>query len=447
MHSGGGSDILRQQRSVASTGGVGDCEMRGITRRDGQLYIEELSASSLAMEFGTPCYVYSKDVLLESAERIRSSFSRSSPRFFYAVKANGNLSVLKLLRELGFGFDIVSSGEMSRAILAGARGEELVFSGVGKSTLEIETALSMGVGCFNVESESEMLRLESISSSQNRKARMALRVSPGIDGGTHRHLTTGTSEGKFGVSYGEALSLSSRASESSWLEFLGFACHIGSQIRDASAYMMLAEKMSKLVGEARELGLSVSHVDMGGGFGVDYETSGGLNIDLSEYDACLSELFTGVEVWLEPGRSIAASSGVLLTQVEYVKRSGGNLYWIVDAGMNDIMRPALYDAVHVVESTLEKEGEGQTGIVAGPVCESADIIARGCRLNVEEGDVLAVRDAGAYCSAMSSNYNARPRPPEVLVDGKTARLIRRRETYEDMLAAEKSLLHNRRMGD
>ena len=439
MYFGGIGVGLRQQRAVASAAGVGGSLMSGFTRRDGCLYVEELSASSLAAEFGTPCYVYSKHILLESAERVCSSFPRSLPRFFYAVKANGNLSVLRLLREAGFGFDIVSSGEMSRAFAAGAEGRDIVFSGAGKSAVEIRAALSAGVGCFNVESESEMMRLESIAESQKTCAPMALRVSPDIDGGTHRHLTTGTADGKFGVSYAESLSLARRAAESSSLDFRGFACHIGSQIKDAAAYLSAAEKMSALIKDAQQAGLSVSHVDMGGGFAVDYQNSGGLNIDLSEYDNALSRLFTSAEVWLEPGRSVSASAGVLLTRVEYVKNSGGNLFWIVDAGMNDILRPALYDAVHAVEAAEEKEGSPQTGMVAGPVCESADIIARECRLNVGEGDVLAVRDAGAYCSAMSSNYNARPRPPEVLVDGKTATLIRRRETDEDMLAAEKEL--------
>ncbi|MBE8158364.1 MAG: diaminopimelate decarboxylase [Betaproteobacteria bacterium] len=414
--------------------------MSGFSRRGGRLFAEDVPLADIAKKYGTPCYVYSRRAFLDAVSRLRAAFAQSAPKICYAVKANGNLSVLRLLREAGCGFDIVSGGELARVLAAGGAAQDIVFSGVGKSAVEIRAALHAGIGCFNVESAAEMARLEKIAGAMNLRAPVAVRATPDIDGGTHPHLTTGVGGGKFGVPPKTALALAKRAAAADYLEFFGFACHIGSQIGVQEAYLAAAEKMETLFSQARAAGLAPRRIDMGGGFAVDYENSGGLNIDAKEYDAALARRFAGAEIWIEPGRAVAAAAGVLLTRVEYVKETGGALFWITDAGMNDILRPALYGARHKIEAAEESAAPPQTGAVAGPVCESADILARGCRLAAAAGDLLAVRDAGAYCAAMMSGYNARPRPCEVLVFGGETKLIRRRETEEDMIADEKSLL-------
>lgn len=414
--------------------------MAGFSRRHGRLYLEDIALGEIAERYGTPCYVYSQNMLTEAVTHLRDSFPQSLPRFFYAVKANGNLSVLRLMRQAGCGFDIVSQGEMARGLAAGGRGEDMVFSGVGKSADDISAALQANIGCFNAESADEVARLEALAKTMNRRAPLALRVTPDIDGGTHPYLATGIKEGKFGIPPHEALALAQHAAAAAHLNFLGFAYHIGSQIREVAAYVTAAKQMSDLVAAARTAGLQVAHIDMGGGFAVDYKNSCGLDISLATYDAELARCFKDIPLWLEPGRSIVAAAGVLLTRVEYIKQAGSRMYWIVDAGMNDILRPMLYGAHHNVETVADNGAPPQTGDIAGPVCESTDILARAQTLSASGGDVLAVRDAGAYCAAMMSAYNTRPRPCEVLVHNGQSSLIRRREKIGDMLADEKSLL-------
>ena len=414
--------------------------MSGFSRRGGRLYAEEMPLADIAEKYGTPCYVYSRRAFLDGVARLRAVFSASAPKICYAVKANGNLSVLQILREAGCGFDIVSGGEMVRVLAAGGAAKDIVFSGVGKNAAEIRAALSAGIAGFNVESAAEMARLQQIAAAMNLRAPVSVRANPDIDGGTHPHLTTGVGGGKFGVPPEEAFALAKQAAAAENLEFFGFACHIGSQISAPEPYIAAAEKMEELFLRAKAAGLPPRRMDMGGGFAVDYENSSGLNIDAKEYDLALARRFAGAEVWIEPGRAVAAEAGVLLTRVEYVKQNSGALFWIADAGMNDILRPALYGARHKIETAAESDATARTGSVAGPVCESADILARDCRLAAEAGDLLAVRGAGAYCAAMMSGYNSRPLPCEVLVSGNAAKLIRRRETEEDMLANEKSLL-------
>ncbi len=415
--------------------------MSVFSRRGGGLWMEDAPLSEIAARYGTPCYVYSRRALTDSVARLREMFRRSAPRIFYAVKANGNLSLLRLLREAGCGFDIVSAGELARVLASGGDAAQIVFSGAGKSAAEIRAALDAGIGCFNVESAAELARLEEIAAATKTRAPLAIRANPDIDGGTHPHLTTGVRGGKFGVPPSEARTLARTAADSQHLDFRGFACHIGSQIGEVSAYLSAAAKMDELIRFAREDGIAVRHVDMGGGFAVNYETGADADWNAAEYDADLARRFSETEIWLEPGRAVAARAGVLLSRVEYVKQNGDSVFWIADAGMNDFPRPALYGARHIVEET-ETGGGRRTmrGAVAGPVCESADILARDCELAAAAGDVLAVRDAGAYCAAMFSGYNARPRPCEVLVSGGETRLIRRRETVAEMLSDEKSLL-------
>ena len=401
---------------------------------------EGVLLGDVAKQFGTPCYVYSQNAITGNYARLVGAFPKSKPSFRFAVKANGNLAVLKLLAEQGAGFDIVSGGELARVIAAGGDVGAVVFSGVGKSEGEIAQALEVGVGGFNVESASELKRVESVAKAKGKKAVVSLRVNPAIDGGAHPHLATGLGDSKFGVNASEVNDLAKYAAASSSLDFAGLSCHLGSQIRDVSAFAAAAAEVGKLCGQLRAQGIAVTVVDMGGGFAVDYEGEG-LEVDYGEYDAALAEHFSDVELLLEPGRSVCADAGVLLCRVEYEKQCGGKLYWIADAGMNDLLRPALYSAAHRVAAVNGKSDTSErTGDVAGPVCESADIIARDCALQIKEGDLIAVLDAGAYGMTMASNYNARPRPCEVMVDGDAAFLIRRRESVEDLFAAEFGLL-------
>ena len=413
--------------------------MSGFVRRGGRLFIEDIALSFIAKQYGTPCYVYSQTMILDAFAALRQHFARVRPRFFYAVKANGNLSILRLLNEAGAGFDIVSGGEMARALAAGATAENIVFSGVGKSEADIKAALSAGIGCFNVESAAEMARIESIAACLKKTAPVAVRVIPDIDGGTHPHLTTGVADSKFGVNADEAMTIARQATASVNLQFCGFACHLGSQICNAQVYIDMARKMRALKEEATAQGIAVYHLDLGGGFAVDYENSSGLDIDLAPYANELAR-FEDTEIWIEPGRAIIAAAGALLTCVEYTKEINKIPCWVADAGMNDILRPALYAATHAIEAIEDNSKNKRSGMVVGPVCESADILSRRCELSAVAGDVLAVRDAGAYGAVMASNYNARLRPCEVLVCGDKSKIIRNRETLKDMLADEKALL-------
>ena len=429
---------VRQQRPAAAAAVLLRRPMSGFVRDSGgRLLADGALLADIAADYGTPCYVYSAGTMADNIARLKKAFAKSKPRFFYAVKAGGNLSILKIMREAGLGFDIVSGGELARTAAAGGKAGDVVFSGVGKSADEIRAALAAGVGCFNMESAAEMERIESVAAAMKKKAPVAVRVTPDIDGDTHRHLTTGVRGGKFGMPPDESLALARRCAESAALDFRGFACHLGSQIQSAAAYVKAAQQMDSIRQQAQGEGIAAAHMDFGGGFAVDYQNGGGLNIELQEFDAELSRRFNDAEIWLEPGRSLTASAGVLLTRVEYIKHVGGAPFWIVDAGMNDFLRPAMYDAAHRIENIAPSDEPPQSGAVAGPICESADMLSRECSLSARQGDILAVRDAGAYGASMMSSYNARLRPCEVLADNGKTTLIRRRETLEDMLAAEK----------
>ena len=408
----------------------------------GVLCVEGLSLADIADKYGTPCYVYSQTALIAAYERIVASFPQSKPAVHYAVKANDNLSLLKILAQAGCGFDIVSGGELKRVLTAGGRADKTVFSGVGKSAAEIRQALTAGVDCFNVESSGELRRIKTIATECGKKARIALRLTPNIDGGTHPHLTTGVSGSKFGVFQETALSLALQATESKFLEFVGFSCHLGSQIFDETVFLAEAQAMAETVSLAQKRGLTVSRVDMGGGFAVNYDTGGGLAAELKKYDEILARLFGDINILIEPGRSIVAATGVLLCKVEYHKEEKTDNDWlIIDAGMNDFMRPAMYDASHRIEAVMSGDNDAATNTytIAGPVCESADIMARDIKLSVKAGGVLAIMDAGAYGAVMASNYNARPRPSEVLAQNGQTTLIRRRETLDDMLSLEQGI--------
>ena len=409
-------------------------ETAGFSRRNGRLCAEKVPLSEIAARFGTPCYVYSRRVLLDNLSRIKANFARSKPTVFFAVKANSNIAVLQLLHRAGCGFDIVSAGELARVLAAGGSAKQTVFSGVGKSLHDMRTALAAGVGCFNVESLAELARLEALAKEQKTIAPIAFRINPNIYAGTHDYLTTGGDDNKFGILPGDLLQQYQRVAAAPHLDFIGLSCHLGSQITNGEAYILAAERMKVLIDGAQAAGANIQHVNMGGGFAVNYETGETPAVALEQYDEKLAALFPDTEIWLEPGRAIAATAGVLLTTVEYIKQTG-KTYWIVDAGMNTLLRPALYGARHRVED-VDSGGDPLTGDVAGPICESGDVLANGCELRARAGDLLAVRDVGAYGAAMMSTYNSHPRPCEVLVSGDQTALIRRRDREEDLLHGE-----------
>ena len=417
---------------------------------DGILRADGADLREVAARFGTPCYVYSRATLEQNCARALDAFSPAG--VFYAVKANGNLSLLRILARMGAGFDVVSGGELARALAAGGRAERVVFSGVGKSRAEIEFALTAdetGVGCINAESAAEVERIAEVASALGVRAKTALRVIPDVDAGTHRHLTTGLSGGKFGVPMSAALDLARRISALEVLDFAGLSCHLGSQIRDAKVFDAAAAKMAALAKTLEAAGMAARQVDMGGGFAAAY----GADESPCDFSECARVLFSHFDssrtrLLVEPGRSIVAAAGILLSRVEYVKSTGdgGSRVIVADAGMNDLLRPALYDARHRIVRVVEESGATTGGsgsggemlsLVAGPVCESADILGRVGGLEARAGDLLAVLDAGAYGMVMASNYNARCRPCEVLSESGEVRLIRRRETVEDMLGLER----------
>ena len=410
-------------------------ETTGFSRRNGRLCAENVPLSEIAERFGTPCYVYSRRALLDNLSRIKINFARSKPTVFFAVKANSNIAVLQLLHRAGCGFDIVSAGELARVLAAGGSAKQTVFSGVGKSLHDMRTALAAGVGCFNVESLAELARLEALAKEQKTRAPIAFRVNPNIYAGTHDYLTTGGDDNKFGILPGDLSQQYQRVAAAPHLDFIGLSCHLGSQITNGEAYILAAERMKVLIDEAQAAGANIQHVNMGGGFAVNYETGETPAVALEQYDEKLAALFPDIEIWLEPGRAIAATAGVLLTTVEYVKQTG-KIYWIVDAGMNALLRPALYGARHRVEDVDDNDDLLLTGDVAGPICESGDVLANGRKLRAKAGDLLAVRDVGAYGASMMSTYNSHPRPCEVLVSGDRTALIRRRDREEDLLHGE-----------
>ena len=410
--------------------------MNAFELRDGSLCIEGVPAEEIARAHGTPCYVYSRAALVDAVRRFQSALDGRESLICYAVKANSNLSLLALFAELGSGFDIVSGGELGRVIAAGGDPGRVVFSGVGKSEREMRDALAAGILCFNVESADELERLDAVAASAGRRAPVALRVNPDVDPKTHPYISTGLRSNKFGVAYDEALPLYRRALAMPNLRICGVACHIGSQLLDPSPAAEAAGKILDLVEALRREGISLDHVDLGGGFGIRYRDEEPPSF--AEYLAPLLDLFAGrrERLLFEPGRALVGNAGILLTRVEYLKHGQEKNFAIVDAAMNDLMRPALYDAWHDIVAVRPRQGLPQTYEVVGPVCESGDFLGHGRSLALAEADLLAVMSAGAYGMAMSSNYNTRPRPEEILVDGDRAISIRRRERVEDLFAAE-----------
>ena len=417
--------------------------MNAFQLRNGQLHAEDVSLAQIAARFGTPCYVYSRGAITEAWREFAQACAGRRVLVCYALKANSNLAIIDLLAREQAGFDIVSAGELARVLAAGGSAERIVFSGVGKSGEEIREALRAGVRCFNVESSAELERLDRIAGELGRRAPVSLRVNPNVDAGTHPYISTGLRENKFGIPHEDALDTYLQAARLPHLEVIGIDCHIGSQITSLAPFTAALDKVLELVDRLHEHGVPLHHIDLGGGLGIRYddETPPSRAALLNAVFERLDRHPRGAqyEILFEFGRSIVGNAGVLLTRVEYLKRNGERNFAIVDAGMNDLMRPALYEAWHGVQAVSPRQGEAQAFDIVGPVCESGDWLARARRLCLAEGDLLAVMSAGAYGMAMSSNYNTRPRAAEVLVDGSHVHLIRARETIESLFALEHRL--------
>jgi diaminopimelate decarboxylase len=406
--------------------------------RNGVLCAEQAPLDDLARRFGTPCYVYSRAAIESAYAEFTRALTGREAMLCYSVKANSNLAVLALLAELGAGFDIVSGGELARVLAAGGAAGKTFFSGVGKSATEIEFALAKGIGCINLESEAELERVARIAQRLGRRAPVALRVNPDIDARTHPYISTGLRETKFGVAYADAERLYQRAARMAELEVVGIGCHIGSLLNDAAPFVAAAQRLVELVDRLEVAGVRLRHIDLGGGMGIRYKDEVPQPIEAFVRGALAALGRRPHAVVFDPGRSIVGNAGVLLTRVEYVKAGETRNFLVVDAAMNDLIRAPLYGAWHEIRTVREMEAGASAAVydIVGPVCESADFLAKERRLAAREGDLLAILSAGAYGMVMSSNYNSRPRAAEVLVEGAHAHLVRRRESIEELFAAE-----------
>ncbi|WP_338545415.1 diaminopimelate decarboxylase [Pseudomonas benzopyrenica] len=407
--------------------------------RAGELHAEGVALSAVAQEFGTPAYVYSR-AHIEGQYRAYTDALAGLPHLVcFAVKANSNLGVLNVLARLGAGFDIVSRGELERVLAAGGDPHRVVFSGVGKTRDDMRRALEVGVHCFNVESTDELERLQQVAAELNVVAPISLRVNPDVDAGTHPYISTGLKENKFGIDIADAEAVYARAAELPNLQILGVDCHIGSQLTTLPPFLDALDRLLALIDRLAERGIVLRHLDLGGGLGVRYRDE---QPPLAgDYIQAIRERIAGRSLTLvfEPGRFIVANAGVLLTRVEYLKHTTHKDFAIVDAAMNDLIRPALYQAWMAVEPVVARQGEARRYDLVGPICETGDFLAKDRELVLAEGDLLAIRSAGAYGFTMSSNYNTRGRAAEVMVDGDQAHLVRRRETLEELFAGESRL--------
>ena len=412
--------------------------MTAFAYQNGELRAEAVPLSRIAAEIGTPCYVYSRAALTDAYNAFSTAFAARDHLVCYAVKANSNIGVLDVFARLGSGFDIVSAGELQRVIAAGGAPGKVVFSGVGKSALEMRAALAAGIRCFNVESESELERLDLVAGEMGARAPVSLRVNPDVDARTHPYIATGLKQNKFGIQYADAARLYGRAVELRNLSVEGIDCHIGSQLTELGPITEALGRIADLVRALARGGIELKHIDVGGGLGVRYEAETPPMV--ADYARAVLGVFDGFghTLLLEPGRVLTANGGLLLTKVEYLKRGEERNFAVVDAAMNDLMRPALYDAWHDVLPVREG-GRAETYDIVGPVCESGDFIGRGRRLPMSEGALLAVMSAGAYGMSMASNYNTRPRAAEVMVDGTAVHVIRKRESVHDLIAHERRL--------
>ncbi|TFH67341.1 diaminopimelate decarboxylase [Gammaproteobacteria bacterium LSUCC0057] len=414
----------------------GGASFSHFSRRDGELYIEQVALNALANQFGTPCYVYSAAVLRDNFDAYSRALQGRDHLICYAVKACSNIAILQLLARRGAGFDIVSVGELERVLLAGGDPAKVVFSGVAKTASEMRRALDVGIHCFNVESAAELEVLAEVAAAAGQRAAVSLRVNPDVDAGTHPYISTGLKENKFGVAIEQAEAIYQRAAALPSIEVVGVDCHIGSQLTDATPLLDALERLLALVDRLDELGIPLQHIDLGGGLGVRYRDE-----QPPTADAYLSQVLQRLEgrpqrLVLEPGRSIVANSAVLLTETIYLKQSGDKHFAIVDAAMNDMLRPSLYQAWMALENTSASDAPERLYDVVGPVCETGDWLAKERPLRLRSGDRLAMFSAGAYGFTMASNYNSRTRAAEILVDGEQVQLIRERETLADLTRGE-----------
>jgi diaminopimelate decarboxylase len=416
--------------------------MSNFTYRAGKLHAESVALEDIASRFGTPCFVYSRNALQTALAEFQQACARNGrpdTLICYAVKANSNLAILNLFARAGAGFDIVSGGELARVLAAGGDPGKVVFSGVGKTADEMHSALEAGILCFNVESESELSRLNAVAAAAGRKARVSLRVNPDVDPKTHPYISTGLKENKFGIEFGAAAAIYRKAAAMPHLAVVGIDCHIGSQLTETAPFIAALDKVLQLVDELAATGIVLEHLDLGGGLGIRYQDETPPAVD--DYLAPLFARLAGrrQKIMFEPGRHLVGNAGLLLTRVEYLKHNSEKNFAIVDAAMNDLMRPALYQAWHDIVPVRQREGAAKSYDIVGPVCETGDWLGRERRLPLAEGDLLAVMSAGAYAMSMSSNYNSRGRAAEVMVDGAQAHQIRAREKPEELFALEQLL--------
>lgn len=407
--------------------------------RNARLYGESVRLDRIAEEFGTPCYVYSRAALVAAYREFDAAFAGRDHLVCYAVKANSNLAVLNLFARLGSGFDIVSGGELQRVVKAGGDPQKVVFSGVGKRPDEMRAALAAGILCFNVESEAELAVLNRVAGEMSKIAPVSLRVNPDVDAKTHPYISTGLKENKFGIPFGEAEKLYAASRKFANVRITGLDCHIGSQLTELDPFVEACGKILGLLDRIETQGLQIEHLDLGGGLGIRYSEES--PPPAREYVAALC---AGIgqrdqRILIEPGRALVGNAGILLTRVEYLKHTPHRDFAIVDAAMNDLMRPALYDAYHEILPVIANKGTPKNYQVVGPVCETGDFLAHDRKLALSQGDLLAIMSAGAYGMSMSSNYNTRPRAAEVMVDGDRIHLIRERESVEQLVATEKML--------
>lgn len=411
--------------------------MDNLHYKNDTLFFEDVSLAEIADRFGTPCYVYSRAAIENNWRAFDTAFQNYPHRICYAVKANSNIGILQLLAKLGSGFDIVSMGEFERVLAAGGNPQEIVFSGVGKTEQEITHALDNNLFCFDVESIAELEALQAIAKKKDVVASIALRINPNIDARTHPYIATGLHENKFGIDINEAVSLCRKIKHMSHVNLIGIACHIGSQLTELDPFLEAIDCLLHLIDQLMAEQIQLQFINVGGGLGVQYQDE--VPPAISHYITAIVEKIKKyhLQIILEPGRSIVANAGVLLTRVEYLKQTSHKNFAIVDAGMNDLIRPALYDAwQNILTVTPHKNIPEKNYDIVGPVCESADFLGKNRNLSLLQGDLLVVSSAGAYGFSMSSNYNSRPRAAEILVDGKNMHLIRRRETIQELFSAE-----------
>lgn len=406
--------------------------------KNGELFAEDVAINEIATTHGTPCYVYSRATLERHWHAFNDAFGDHPHLICYSVKANSNIAILNLLARLGSGFDIVSVGELERVLKAGGDPAKVVFSGVGKRADEMQRALEVGIRCFNVESEDELIRLNDVAGSINKKATISIRVNPDVDAKTHPYISTGLKENKFGIDINTVEAVYLRAAKMPNIIVTGIDCHIGSQLTDISPFMDALERLIALADRLKEQGITIHHLDLGGGLGVRYKDE---NPPLpSDYTAQLfaNKKVKDYEILIEPGRAIAANAAVLVTQVEYLKHGDDKSFAIVDAAMNDLIRPALYQAWQEIIPVNKNSNNNapKNYDIVGPICETGDFLGKDRKLSLKQGDLLAVRSAGAYGFTMASNYNTRPKVAEILVDGDKIHVIRNRETIEELFANE-----------